>query len=849
MLLNDTQDLSEKEAQRRLLEEGWNELPSSRPRSLLAIAWNVVSEPMFLLLMTCGCVYLLLGSMQDAIILLGSVLVVMGASFFQERKSERALETLRDLSSPRALVMRDGEQRRIAGREVVRGDIILLAEGDRVAADAILLSSQGMSVDESLLTGESAPVSKMADPALDNSFGLGKPGGDAQPFLFSGSMVVQGKGVARVVAIADRTAIGGIGKALFSQEEETSRVQLETAQAVKRIAMASVLLVALLMLWYGATRGDWLNGVLAGLTLAMSIMPVEFPLVLVIFLALGAWRIAKKQVLTRRIPAIEMLGEATVLCVDKTGTLTQNRMTLVQIMVDAGAHVFDVDGVSNPAIFPEKFHETLEFAMLSSQRDPFDPMEKAIQQAGRAALDGTEHIHDGWTLIEEYPLSPQLLAMSRVWQSPDRDQFVIAAKGAPEAVIDLCHLDQEQMLRITDRVDLLAGQGLRVLAVARASFGRGSLPPVQHDFVFEFLGLIGLADPLRPTVRSAVEECHAAGVRVVMITGDYPVTAHSIARQAGLTVDNGIITGAELDRLDEVALLKRIHEVNIFCRVSPEQKLRLVNALKNSGEIVAMTGDGVNDAPALKAAHIGIAMGERGTDVARESSALVLLNDDFSSIVAAIRLGRRIFDNIRKAVVFIVAAHIPIAGMSFIPVMMGWPLLLLPIHIVFFELMVNPTCTVVFESEREEKGIMNRRPRPTDAKIFDIGILSLALRQGLALLAILVIVYVWSQFAGLASEQARALTFTAMIIGDIWLIFVNRSWVLPLRKSIRQHNASLWWVTACTLLTLVMGLFVPPVSALFHFGTVSGQLLAACALVVATTLVLLSGLRFFRRPS
>jgi Ca2+-transporting ATPase len=849
MLLNDTQGLSESEAQRRLREEGWNELPSSKPRSFLAIVWNVVREPMFLLLMTCGCIYLLLGSMQDAIILLGSVVVVMGASVLQERKSERALEALRDLSSPRALVMRDGEQKRISGREVVRGDIIFLAEGDRVAADAILLSVQGMSVDESLLTGESAPVSKAAVPDVAENAVMGKPGGDAQPFLFSGSMVVQGKGMARVVAVADRTAIGAIGRALFAQEEETSRVQVETAQAVKRIAMTSVFLVILLMLWYGATRGDWLNGVLAGLTLAMGIMPVEFPLVLVIFLALGAWRIAKMQVLTRRIPAIEMLGETTVLCVDKTGTLTQNRMTLAQVMVDAEAYVFVPDGKSNPADFPEKFHTTLEFAMLSSQRDPFDPMEKAIQQAGRFVLDGTEHIHDGWTLIEEYTLSPQLLAMSRVWQSPDLAQFVIAAKGAPEAVIDLCHLDQVQVQRITDQVNQMAEQGLRVLAVARASFTQGSLPPIQHDFVFEFLGLIGLADPLRPTVRAAVDECHAAGIRVVMITGDYPVTAHSIARQAGLTVDNGIITGAELDLLDDDGLLKRLHEVNIFCRVSPEQKLRLVNALKISGEIVAMTGDGVNDAPALKAAHIGIAMGERGTDVARESSALVLLNDDFSSIVAAIRLGRRIFDNIRKAVVFIVAAHIPIAGMSLIPVMMGWPLLLLPIHIVFFELMVDPTCTIVFESEPEDKDVMSRPPRPTDAKIFDIGILSLALRQGLALLAIMVVIYVSAQYAGLASEQARALTFTAMIIGDIWLIFVNRSWALPLWQSVRQHNASLWWVIAATLMTLGIGLFVPPVSALFHFGAVNGQLLGACALAVTVALALLSGLRIFRRPS
>jgi len=844
MPLNTLQCLTDDEAQRRLQADGLNELPSAKPRSLLAIAWTVLCEPMLLLLFACGCIYFLLGNLEDAIILLGSVLVVMGMSFVQERKSERALEALRDLSSPRALVLRNGLQQRIAGREVVRDDIIFLAEGDRVPADAILLASQGMSVDESLLTGESVPVRKSV-PVIASSE-IDKPGGDDQPFLFSGSLVVQGKGQARVLATAGNTAIGKIGKALFYQEEEPSRVQDETARAVKVIAMASIVFVVFLALWYGATRGDWLNGILAGLTLAMGILPVEFPLVLVIFLGLGAWRIAKMQVLTRRIPAIEMLGEATVLCVDKTGTLTQNCMTLSQVMVDGEGHSFNSDGAIIPENFPDLFHETLEFAMLSSQRDPFDPMEKAIQEAGRAALEGTEHIHDGWTLVEEYPLSPELLAMSRVWRSPDLEHFVIAAKGAPEAIFDLCHLDAEQIQPLTNRVNQLAEQGLRVLAVARATFEHENLPPIQHDFAFELLGLIALSDPLRPTVRAAVDECHAAGIRVVMITGDYPVTAHSIARQAGLITDDGIITGAELEMLDDAHLRQRIGQVNIFCRVSPEQKLRLVTALKNAGDIVAMTGDGVNDAPALKSAHIGIAMGGRGTDVARESAALVLLNDEFSSIVVAVRLGRRIFDNIRKAVVFIIAAHIPIAGMSMIPVMMGWPLLLLPVHIVFFELMVDPTCTIVFEAEAEESDVMQRPPRPVDAKIFDGAILALGIKQGMALLILLLGIYSVAQYVGLATEQARALTFTAMIVGDIWLIFVNRSWSLPLRLSIRQPNTALWWVLASTLLILGVALFVPAVSNLFHFGAVNGLHVAITVAIAGVTLALLAGTRFFR---
>ncbi|MBS1170579.1 MAG: yloB [Burkholderiaceae bacterium] len=841
------QGLSEAEARRRFDADGPNELPSAKPRSLLAIAWSVVSEPMFLLLSACGGIYLFLGNLQDALILLGSVVVVMGLSFFQERKCERTLEALRDLSSPRALVIRDGAQRRIPGREVVQGDVIVLSEGDRVPADALLLEGQNLHVDESLLTGESVPVQKLASdcPMLTEA---AKPGGDGQPSLFSGTMVVQGKGVARVLATAENTALGSIGQSLATQREEPGNVQVETARAVRRVALVSFSLVLLLALWYGATRGDWLNGILAGLTLAMGIMPAEFPLVLLIFLGLGAWRIAQSQVLTRRIPAIEMLGATTVLCVDKTGTLTENRMALAQIVADGQTHIFAGDAASRPENFAEPFHETLEFALLSSQRDPFDPMERAILQTGRAVLDGTEHLHDSWTLVEEYPLSRELLAMSRVWQSPDRENYVIAAKGAPEAIIDLCHLDEAAIARITAQVDRMAAQGLRVLAVAKASFRHADLPRIQHDFEFEFLGLIGLADPLRANVRAAVDECRAAGIRVVMITGDYPATAQNIAQQAGISFDHGILTGAELDALDDAALQTRIGTVNVFCRVTPQQKLRLVNALKAAGEIVAMTGDGVNDAPALKAAHIGIAMGGRGTDVARESAALVLLDDEFASIVKAVRLGRRIFDNIRKAVAFIIGAHIPIIGLSLIPVMLGWPLILLPVHIVFFELMMDPTCSIVFEAEAEEADVMARPPRKPDEKIFGRDILLLGVRQGVTLLVLLLGIYSVARTAGLDPYQARTLAFTAMIVGDIWLVFMNRSWTQTAWRAIARPNHALWGVLAAAAGMLLLALSVPTVSRLFHFGEVGWPLVACTLLTTGATMSMLGFLRFFRHP-
>ena len=845
---NQANGLSNAEAQQRLKDQGWNDLPSAKPRSLLALGWAVVREPMFILLIACGGVYLLLGSPADAWILLGSVLIIMGMSFAQERKSERALEALRDLSSPRALVLRDGQQQRIPGRDVVRGDTIFLAEGDRIPADAVLLTGQNITIDESLLSGESVPVRKRA-PTDAGSSGtantanmarveMAAPGGDDTPFLYSGSLVVQGKGTARVLATGGKTALGRIGKALFALEAEPSHLQNETAHAVKVVALSSMVLVVLLAVWYGLARGDWLNGILAGLTMAMALLPAELPLILTIFLGLGAWRLAKKQVLTRRISAIEMLGAATVLCVDKTGTLTQNRMAVAQMVVDDQDYAFTDAAAALPQNFPEAFHQTLEFAMLSSRRDPFDPMEKAIQQTGQAALAGTEHIHAGWTLVEEYPLAPELLAMSRVWQSPDRVDFVIAAKGAPEAIMDLCHTGPEQAQRIGAQVNRVASQGLRVLAVAKATFSQAGLPAIQHDFDFCFVGLIALADPLRPTVGPAIAECLAAGIRVTMITGDYPATALSIAAQSGLQSGGGVLTGADLDALDDAQLQQRLSTVHVFCRVQPEQKLRLVMALKNAGEIVAMTGDGVNDAPALKAAHIGIAMGGRGTDVARESAALVLLDDDFGSIVAAVRLGRRIVDNIRKAVVFVVAAHIPIAGMSMLPVVLGWPLVLLPVHIVFFELLIAPTCSVVFEAEPEEPDVMQRPPRPAKAKIFDKKLLRMGLQQGAILLLVLLAVYVLAQWAGLPVEQARALTFSAMVIGDIWLIFINRSWSLPLHTAFTLPNPALWWVVAGGLLMLALALFVPFMNSLFHFGRPPIGHLALTVGVVSTVLLL-----------
>lgn len=813
--------LSNAEAVLRLKTEGYNELPSTKRRSVFAIAFEVVREPMFLLLICGGAIYLLLGDIREAVMLLSFVFVVMGITLYQERKTERALEALRDLSSPRALVIRDGEQQRIPGREVVRGDIIVLSEGDRVPADAVIISCVSLSVDESLLTGESAPVRKTS---CDGTAGMSRPGGDDLPSVYSGTLTVKGFGIAEVRATGLNTEIGKIGKALQTIEPQETPLQKETGQLVRNLAVVGLALCILVITLYGLTKGNWLNGLLAGITLAMAMLPEEFPVVLTVFLALGAWRISQRRVLTRRVPVVETLGSASVLCVDKTGTLTLNRMSVRKIF--SRDKFYDVDDRDNG--LPEYFHEIMEFSVLASQVSPFDPMEKALRELGGNALSGTEHLHNNWTLVHEYPLSQNLLAMSRVWKSPDSRNYIIASKGSPEAIADICHLDKKQLQKLSGHINSMAEEGLRIIGVAKAEFKQTDLPGEQHDFKFEFLGLIGLADPIRQGVAAAIKECYTAGIRVVMITGDYPVTAQNIAGQIGLKQVDGIITGLELEAMNDLELGERIRTANIFARVVPEQKLRIVNALKANGEVVAMTGDGVNDAAALKSAHIGIAMGGRGTDVAREASSIVLLDDDFSSIVQAVRMGRRIFDNLKKAMAYIFAIHIPIAGMSLLPVLFNWPLVLLPFHIVFLELIIDPACSIGFEAEPEEPHIMDRPPRNLMEPLFEKRIIVFSVLQGLGVLLVVLAVFLFAMYRGQSEQDARALSFTTLIVANLGLILTNRSWSRTIINTLQYPNAALWGVLGGALFFLCMVLYIPFLREMFHFSRLHVVDLAIC---------------------
>jgi len=810
--------LSDEEAAVRLKTDGYNEIAGATKSSILSIIAGVVREPMFLLLVASGLLYFLLGDITEGFMLMGFVFVIIGITVYQEQKTERALESLKNLSSPRALVIRNGEQKRIAGREVVVGDLLILAEGDRVPADGILLAASHITIDESLLTGESVPVRKVpVSGPVDGDSGAPEPGGDDQPFVYSGTLVVQGQGLVEVRATGSRTGMGKIGTILQSVERSETRLKGEIAWMVRVIATVGILLCSIIVLVYGFVHGNWIEGLLAGITLAMAILPEEFPVVLTVFLALGAWRLSGYHVLTRQVPAIETLGSATVLCVDKTGTLTKNRMIVRSFCTAQCITRYDPSQI-NPVADP--CHELAEYAILACKKDPFDPMEKALLELAEGDFGKTEHIHT-YEHVVEYPLSPELLAMSNVWRSSDGSEYIIAAKGAPEAVADLCHLCEAEVGKLSSHINALAADGLRVLGVARASFTQEELPPQQHEFDFLFIGLIGFADPIGEEIAGAVQECYSAGMRIIMITGDYPQTAMQIGREIGLQLSDTCITGPELREMSDDELRSRIKTTTIFARAVPEQKLQIVNALKANGDVVAMTGDGVNDAPALKSADIGIAMGGRGTDVAREAASLVLLDDNFASIVSAVRQGRRIFDNLKKAMVYIFSVHIPIAGISMIPVLFNTPLILMPVHIVFLELVIDPACSIVFESEPEEKNVMNRPPRKDDERLFTRKTLFISILQGLIALVMVYVVYHMALSRGLDEPAVRTLTFTTIVIANLCLILTNRSWYETLRTILLTPNRAMVWVFAGTLISLGLVISVPQLMVLFKFGEVS----------------------------
>lgn len=825
--------LTTAESSERLKRFGPNELASSKPRTILAIAFETVREPMFLLLLSCSLLYLALGDLGEALLLSSAIFLVMAITFVQEKRTERTLDALRDLSSPRALVVRDGLPVRIASREVVPGDLVLIEEGDRIPADGYVLLSKALKVNESLLTGESVSVGKVEWNGKDI---LGQAGGEDTAFVYSGTLVVQGSGSFKVHATGQKTAMGRIGSSLSQTTRPSSSLQKETRRVVRAVAAASLVLsVGIASIWW-FRDGDILRGVLMGLTFAMSTIPEEFPVVLTVFMALGAWRISKQKVLTRQMNAIEGLGSATFLCVDKTGTLTENRMTVGGLW-RPGAEFIKLDGVLDSR--SEEFLKVINTAALASDPEGADPMDVA---SIKAAADLEVKLAAAWSLKKSYPLVRPLLAVGYAWSKEDGSAVTVCAKGAPEAILSLCKGLSSTKEEIMAAAERMASQGYRVLGVADALSSGNKLAERLQEFEFQFVGLVGYSDPVKAGVKDAVVQCHEAGIKVMMITGDYPATALSVGRDIGLVyADEGssseVLTGDQVSALNDQQLAAKLKTVRVLARMVPEQKLRVVNALRSMGEVVAMTGDGVNDAPALKASHIGIAMGGRGTDVAREAAALVLLNDDFTSIVGAVQLGRRIYDNIQKAISYIIAIHIPIVGLTLIPLVMGMPPILWPVHLAFLELIIDPVCSIAFEAEPAEPSIMKRPPRPVSARLFGKSVLTAGILEGVFVLIAVFGLYITVGKTGELPDHARAIAFATLIFANIGLILTLRSRTEPAWVFLKRRNPTLGWIGLGLVIMGAIVLYAPWVADVFHFSSPHLIDLLICSVVAALSLV------------
>jgi Ca2+-transporting ATPase len=824
----DASGLSSAEAARRLREFGPNELPQPPRRGLLRILVGVLREPMFLLLALAAGLYLGIGGFGEGLLMAAFAALSIALVVVQERRSENAIESLRALAAPTARVLRDGHEQRIGAREVVPGDLLLIADGERVAADAVLRRAENMSVDESLLTGESVPVPKRARAVN----GVESNTTDDAQMVFASTLVTTGRGLAEVLRTGTRTEAGGIGVSLASIELEQTLLQRSFGRLVRVFAMFAVVASLLVVILYGLIQGSWMQGILSGIAVGMAALPEEFPMVLVIFVALGARRLARLHVLVRRTAVVEVLGACSVLCVDKTGTLTENRMRVCGLAV--GSRARDLGGAETS--LPDEFAELVRQGADASATSSNDPMDAAVHRLASSVLR-THPTGAAATLVREYGLTQERPAVVRIWKQSSGEISAVA-KGAPETVARLCRLTPPEQVTLLKTVEDYASRGMRVLAVAHVQSLPVQLPEDPHALGFALSGLMAFADPLRASAREAVAAARAAGVSVVMITGDYPTTAMAIASQAGIDCAAPPLTGTDIAAVDDAALRRAVGTTHVFARVRPDQKLRLVRAFKENGEIVAMTGDGVNDAPALKAAHIGLAMGLRGTDVAREAASIVLLQDDLRHLVAGIEMGRRIFDNLRKAAIYIAAIHIPIVGLALLPLLLGLPPLLLPLHVVLIEMVIDPVCAIAFENEPVEAGTMEQPPRRPDVILLGWPQLAVAFVLGALLLVASYAAYAIALSSGVEVDTARAVAFITFTTGNLTLIRVVAYRGFTLRHLAAPGHAAYWMVAAIAITVTVACMTVAELRHLFQFQTPSTELaLLAIAAGLASALV------------
>lgn len=787
---------------------GQNKLDFKKESGFWDAVKRLAKEPMMILLLAAASIYFISGKLGDGIFLVAAIVFQASISLFQYSRSKNALDKLKDLSKPKCKVIRNGQVEEIKSEDLVMGDSLLVEEGSSVTADGSIVHSTDFSVDESILTGESLPVFK--DISKEDKT------------IFSGTTVTSGMAIATITAIGNETKLGKIGKSLESIIEEKTPLEVQISNFVKKMAILGA--VVFVIVWginFWHTRA-LLNSLLQSLTLAMSILPEEIPVAFTTFMALGAWRLMKMGIVVKQMKTVETLGSATVICTDKTGTITENKMSLAKLFL------LSSNQLSEPSKdLPDAEKQLLGLAMWSSEPIPFDPMEVALHQA--YTDDVKDDQRPSYTLAREYPLGGVPPMMTHVF-ADGKGTRIIAAKGAPEALVNVSKLSPAEKQQVMEAVDVLAKEGYRVLGVGVSDFEGDAFPEKQEDLPFQFIGLVAFSDPPKANINKVLEEFYTAGISVKIITGDNAATTAAIAKQVGFKGHDKIVTGDELMKLEGKALETCVMDTNIFARMFPEAKLKVINALKANNQIVAMTGDGVNDGPALKAAHIGIAMGKKGTEIAKQAASLILLEDDLSKMVDAIAMGRKIYTNLKKAIQYIISIHIPIILTVFIPLALGWiyPNIFSPVHIIFLEIIMGPTCSIIYENEPMEKNTMTQKPKPLKSTFFNWKELSISIIQGLVISAGTLLAYQYAVAQGYSEALTRTLTFTVLITANIFLTLSNRSFYYSILTTLRYKNNMVLYIVLITTGIVGLILFVRPLTDFFQFEPLDALQLLSC---------------------
>jgi len=820
-LYNGHQGLTQAQAETRLLEDGPNVLFEPGKRSLFGLALGILSEPMVLLLIAASVLYFILGKFNEGNMLLAAIMVVASISFFQTVKSDNALRELGKLTQPRVDVLRDGSLHPLPAAEIVRGDLVLIEEGMNFPCDGSIIRAYDLGINEAAITGESVPVAKNT--------------GDS---VYAGSLVSSGSVYFEVTATGTRTVLGKLGKSMENMTKEKTILQGQIDNFVKSMAWVGLLAFLIILGVHYYESRDFINSLLRGLTVAMALIPEEIPVAFASFMALGALRLSAFNVLAREPRTVESLGSATVVCADKTGTLTTEGMSLSCLATPEFSFRPETD--SNPG---PKILALLRAARISSEPKPFDAMEKAIDDTCKKYFG---NLHQD--LVMEYPLSGKPPMMTHICRDA-QGRLEVACKGGMEKILEVSGLDQEKAEAIRQQAAGFTADGHRVLAVATAIFEGADFPAKQEDFNWEFAGLICLFNPPKENAATVVQGFYDAGIRVKMITGDYPATASSIAGMVGIVSPHEVLTGDRVMEMSDTELASKVSGVNVFARMFPEAKLRVVNALKSLGEVVAMTGDGVNDGPALKAANIGVAMGNRGTEMARQAASLVLVNDDLKGMLDAVSLGRKIYQNLKKAVSYIVSIHVPIILTVTMPLLLGWEFteLFTPVHVIFLELVMGPTCSIAFENEPSEEGDMHHLPRKPGDTFFTSRELGRSLLQGIAISFVILWLYHSDMVSGASAEQIRTRSFTVLVFSNVLLTLANRSFLLSFWKTLFVPNRLLWFMLSLTVGLLFIAIYIPAVRDIFSFYKISGKEIAFCFLVAIPGVLWVEGLKMYRR--